>query len=203
MRVAFRSAAGLGAALLIASALPALGAARDVGGNDIGGFTAARSDAEIIRDVRRAILGYANTTVFDHYAFKVEGGVVTLLGSVQMPYRSKDVEKRVARVAGVRAVDNRIEVQPASSFDDDVRRELARAIYRSDRFVQYGLGANPSVRILVSRGRVTLAGVVASRVDQVQLGMIARQIAPFGVDNRLVVESEQPKEPPSRNRLSV
>lgn len=203
MRVSLRRATGLGAALLLASAFPALASARADDGRKADGFVAPRGDADLTRDVRRAILGYANTTVFDHYAFRIDGGVVTLLGSVQQPWRSRDVERRVARVAGVRAVDNRIEVQPVSSFDDDVRRELARAIYAGDRFVQYGLGPNPSVRILVARGRVTLAGVVASRVDQVQIGMIARGIAPFGVDNRLVVESEQAKEPPGRSALGI
>jgi osmotically-inducible protein OsmY len=157
---------------------------------------APRTDAELALDVRRAILAYPQTTIFDDYAFKVEQGTVTLLGSVQRPHRSKDVEERVARLAGVRAVVNRIEVQPPSSFDDDVRRALARAIYNVDRFPNYGLGPNPSVRILVARGRVTLSGVVASRLDQVQLGMIARGIAPFGVTNKLLVESEVEKEAP-------
>lgn len=196
MPASMRSAAGLVAALVITTlATPA------VAGNDVGG--APRGDAEIALDVRRAILGYPQTTVFDDYAFTVEQGKVTLLGSVQQPYRSRDVERRVARVAGVRAVENRIEVQPPSSFDDEVRLALARAIYRVDRFPNYGLGANPSVRILVSRGRVTLSGVVSSRVDQVQLGMIARGIAPFGVTNNLVVESEMQKEAPRRPGLLI
>lgn len=190
MRDALRSAAGLAAALFIL--VPAAGAsARD---SDVLVVEAQRrSDAEIARDVRKAILGYANTTVFDNYAFMVDNGKVTLLGSVLRPYRSKDVAARVARVAGVTSVDNRIEVQPASGFDDQVRFALARAIYGN--FVHYGLGTNPSVRILVARGRVTLAGVVSSRVDQVQIGLIARHIAPFGVNNQLVVESEMLKEP--------
>ncbi len=162
-----------------------------------------RSDAEIALDVRRAILAYPQTTVFDDYAFKVEQGTVTLIGSVQRPHRSTDVERRVARVGGVRAVDNRIEVQPPSSFDDEVRLALARAIYKVDRFPNYGLGPNPSVRILVARGRVTLSGVVASRLDQVQLGMIARGIAPFGVTNRLLVESEIEKEAPREPGLLI
>lgn len=202
MRISGRTMAGWAAVLALPLVLPAAAArpADDTPGRCV---TAARDDAEITRDVRRAILGYPNTTVFDYYAFTVDHGVVTLLGSVERPHRSRDVERRAARVAGVCAVENRIEVQPASSFDSDVRRALARAIYGGDRFVQYGLGANPSVRILVARGRVTLAGVVGSRVDQVQLGMIARQIAPFGVDNRLVIESELAKEPPLQGRLTI
>ena len=195
MRASSRSAAGLFAALVVSSlALPALAG----GGSDIGGRP--RADAEIALDVKRAILGYPYTTVFDDYAFQVQQGQVTLLGSVLRPHHSTDVERRVAKVPGVRSVDNRIEVQPASSFDDRVRLALRREIYRADRFPNYGLGPNPSVRILVSRGRVTLSGVVSSRLDQVQLGMIAREIAPFGVTNRLQVESEIEKEAPASTR---
>jgi osmotically-inducible protein OsmY len=187
MRASLRSAAGLAAALVVSTlTLPALAGPTADG--------TPRTDAEIALDVRRAILAYPQTTVFDDFAFKVEQGQVTLLGSVQRPYRSTDVARRVAKIPGVQSVDNRIEVQPPSSFDDEVRLALVKAIYRVDRFPNYGLGANPSVRILVARGRVTLSGVVASRVDQVQLGMIARSIAPFGVTNRLQVESEIDKE---------
>jgi hypothetical protein len=193
MRASSRSAAGLLAALVVSTlALPALA------GDNIGGRS--RTDAEIALDVKRAILGYPYTTVFDDYSFKVEQGEVTLLGSVLRPHHSTEVARRVAKVPGVRAVDNRIEIQPASGFDDRVRLALLREIYRGDRFPNYGLGPNPSVRILVSRGRVTLSGVVSSRLDQVQLGMIAREIAPFGVTNLLRVESEIDKEAPAPAR---
>ncbi len=192
MRVSLPSAALLAVALFAVS--PAAHAVDSADGPGLLVTPQTRSDAELAADVRRAILDYPDTTVFDNYAFSVERGVVTLLGSVQRPHRKAAVARRVARVEGVRGVDNRIEVQPPSSFDDEVRLKLARAIYGGDRFPHYGLGPNPSVRILVAGGRVTLAGVVSSRLDQVQLGFIARSIAPFGVDNQLVVEGEVPKE---------
>ncbi len=149
-----------------------------------------RTDAQLRAAVLDAILRYPQTTVFDDYAFSVEDGNVTLLGSVQRPYRKGDVEARVARIEGVRGIENRIEVQPVSIYDDELRLRLFKAIYASGRFVNYA-GPTPSVRLIVKAGRVTLTGMVVSRVDQLQIGFIARSIVPFGVDNQLVIESEQ------------
>jgi osmotically-inducible protein OsmY len=154
----------------------------------------ARDQARLERAVLSSLLGYSQTSIFDAVSFSVDNGVVTLLGSVHQPYRRGDLEARVARVPGVVGIDNRIAVQPVSLFDDDIRRALARQIYGDLRFVHFNR-VNPPVRIIVNNGRVTLTGVVASRVDQVQLGMIARNSPAFGVDNQLVVESEQAREP--------
>lgn len=154
-----------------------------------------RTDAALAKDAQRAILGYAGLTIFDNILYGVQDGVVLLRGSVQMPYRSQALEKRVAKVPGVKAVINEIRVQPVSIFDDEIRYRLARAIYGDPRFVQYAHRADPPIRIVVENGRVTLAGVVASRVEQVLLGHIARQSAlSFGVTNEVEVESELDRE---------
>jgi osmotically-inducible protein OsmY len=155
-----------------------------------------RTDDELRAAVLDTILRYPQTTPFDDYSFTVEDGQVTLLGSVQRPFRRGDIEARVARIEGVRALENRIDVQPVSIYDDELRLRLFKAIYASGRFVHYG-GPNPSVRLIVKGGRVTLTGVVVSRVDQIQIGFIARSIVPFGVDNQLVIESEQRRREPA------
>jgi hyperosmotically inducible protein len=157
-----------------------------------------RPDAELARDAERAILRQTSLTVFDNVEYGVQDGVVLLRGSVQMPYRRTSLEKRVAAVPGVRAVVNEIRVQPVSIFDDDIRRRLVRAIYGDWRFVQYAHRADPPIRIVVENGRVTLAGVVVSRVEQVLLGHIARQsVLAFDVKNEVQVESEIDREPKS------
>ena len=46
------------------------------------------------------------------------------------------------------------------------------------------------MRVYVDRGRVTLVGVVGSRVEQVQVGHIARGTLAFSVTNLVEVESE-------------
>lgn len=154
-----------------------------------------RDPKEVTKDIRKAILGYPQLSVFDDIKFELTDGGVRLLGSVYQPYRKNDIAARVARVSGLATVQNDIDVQPVSLFDDQLRAELYHRIYRSGRFAQYAIQVNPPVRIVVNHGRITLSGVVATRVDQVQLGMLARETMAFGVDNQLVVESEQSKEP--------
>ena len=57
---------------------------------------------------------------------------------------------------------------------------------------------NAPVHIVVDRGRVTLTGSVASRLERTLLGHLARQTMAFEVDNRLQVEGEDGGEPAPR-----
>lgn len=168
---------------------------RDVD-NQVRVWVEPREPKDVERDVRKAILSYVHLTVFDDIRFELTNGGVRLVGSVHQPYRKKDIAARVARVSGIASIQNDLEVQPVSLFDDELRAQLFNRIYRSGRFVNYAIQVNPPVRIVVNRGRITLSGVVDSRVDQVQLGMIARETMAFGVDNQLVVEGEREKEQP-------
>jgi len=154
-----------------------------------------RTDSEIREDVVDQVLRYSWYTVFDSIEAGVEDGVVLLRGSVNQPYRKTDIENRVARVAGVKGLKSEIRVQGVSGFDDRLRRELVRRIYGDERFVRYAGWANPPIRIVVDRGKVTLTGYVGSPVEQQLLGHIARQTLAFGVDNRVKLESDRAAEP--------
>jgi len=90
-------------------------------------------------------------------------------------------------------IRNDVAVQSVSFYDSELRLALARRIFGDVRFVHYAHRAHPPIRILVDRGRVTLAGAVASPVEQAVLGHIARGFLSFGVDNRLVVDGDPPK----------
>jgi hyperosmotically inducible periplasmic protein len=157
------------------------------------GVGAAAADTgrdEMIRDAAAdAILGYPYYGVFDSVDLGVENGVVVLQGSVRQPWRKVEIEKRVARVDGVREVRNEIRVQPVSFNDDRLRAELYRRIYGTvlERFAS---SAYQPVHIVVENGNVTLTGVVNSRVEKVQLETIARSTLSFAVDNRVQVESD-------------
>jgi len=146
--------------------------------------------AVIKRDVENAVLGYSRCTVFDAVGVEVRDGVVTLRGSVKEPYRKNDIQSRVARIAGVRAVRNEIAVQPLSFNDDRLRAELFRKIYGGDVLVNASL-ADPPVRIVVTNGHVTLLGYVNSLVERQQVGALARGTLAFGVDNQLRLASER------------
>lgn len=151
-------------------------------------------DPVILKAAERAILGYVRYDVFDSVGVGVENGVVTLTGSVRDPDRRSDLERRVARLAGVREVKNQIEVQSASLYDEQLRHQLARAIY-GDLLQRFAASPNPPVRIIVDRGKVTLTGYVGTQVEQAMLGHLARSFMAFAVDNRVEIERERPKEP--------
>ena len=154
-----------------------------------------RKDSEIRKDVVSAILSYPWYRVYDSVEAGVESGVVTLRGSVNQPWHKTQIESRVAGIPGLKGLKSDISVQPLSSFDDRLRLELVRRIYGDERFVQYASWADPPIRILVDRGRVTLTGFVGSAVEQQVAGQIARGTLAFAVDNQLKLESERNVEP--------
>jgi osmotically-inducible protein OsmY len=129
-------------------------------------------------------------------------GVVLLQGSVRQPWLKDAFDRRIAELGGVRDIRNEIRIAPTSIFDDRLRVQLYRRIYGDDMFVRYSNWANPPIRIGVENGKVTLTGVVNSRVEQVKLGMIARGTLAFRVDNQVEVESERPKEPVQKTTQS-
>jgi len=163
---------------------------------------AARADADIQSDVVDAVLGYVHYDVFDSVGVGVEDGVVTLTGSVLQPWHKDDLQKRVARLEGVREVKNQIRVQPVSIFDDRLRVQLYRQIYGSGMFQRYASFANPPIHIIVENGNITLTGLVNSQVEKAVLGSIARETLAFRVDNQVQIESELNKEPAKKPAAS-
>ena len=159
-------------------------------------------DADIQSEVVDAVLGYVHYGVFDSVGASVENGVVTLTGSVLEPWHKDDLQKRVARLEGVREVKNQIRAQPASIFDDRLRVQLYRQIYGPGMFERFAMLTNPPIHIVVENGNITLTGLVNSRVENATLESIARGTLAFKVDNQVQVESDLNKEPskaPSRS----
>ena len=151
-------------------------------------------DKAIVEGVRSAILGYSFYSIFDYVEFSVNKGTVLLQGSMVQPWRKTAVESRVARVPGVRAIQNDLTVQSFTSFDSNLRASLARRIYGDVRFSQYAHRTNPPIHILVDKGNIVLAGWVNSPVEKAVLGNIARSTLSFKVENRLQVDTDVPKE---------
>lgn len=140
-------------------------------------------------EVRHELLTLPYYGVFDNLAFTVEpGGTVRLLGQVVRPTLKNDAERAVKGVEGVERVINEIEVLPVSIDDDRIRLAVARAIYRTDALERYGFQVDPSIHIIVKRGRVTLEGVVDNQGDKTIAGMKAREVGGvFEVTNSLRV----------------
>jgi len=153
-------------------------------------WAAPRENLAIFRDVSTQVLRYTRFTIFDSVNATVNDGVVTLSGKVTMPFKSKDIERRVARVEGVSAVRNEVTVLPVSLYDDELRFRIARAIYGNSNFWRYGSMVNPPVHVIVEHSRVTLEGVVNSNVDRVLAQSIASSFGAFSVTNNLKTDAE-------------
>jgi hyperosmotically inducible protein len=149
-----------------------------------------RGNYSVFRDVADQVNRYANFTVFDNVAANVENGMVTLTGHVTMPYKKDDLERRVMKVNGVVAVQNKIEVLPVSIFDDELRFRIARAIYGNSAFWHYAAMANPPIHIVVKNGNVTLTGVVNSNVERALARSLATGFGEFSVKNDLKTDAE-------------
>ena len=144
----------------------------------------------IAQAVRHQLVMLPYYGVFDDLAFRVDGGKVTLLGAVTRPTLKSDAENVVKRVEGVTQVDNRIEVLPLSSMDDQIRIAEYRAIYGDPVLsTRYGFRAVPSIHIIVRNGNVTLEGVVANQGDKDMVNIRANGVPNvFKVTNDLQVE---------------
>ena len=142
---------------------------------------------DLVDGIRSAVLRYSYYSVFDDINFGMdEPYVIILRGAVTEPFKKTEIEKRVARVFGVKRVDNQIEVLPLSPNDQDLRRALFYRIYRDPRFSDRANQINPPIHIVVSRGVVALTGVVRSPIESRILESIARSTpGVFRVINRL------------------
>jgi hyperosmotically inducible protein len=153
-------------------------------------LAADRENLELFRDIQQQVLRYPYFSIFDSVHAEVDNGVVTLTGKVTMPYKRDEIVRRVAKVDGVNEVLNRIEVLPVSQFDDDLRFQIARAIYGNSNFWTYGAMVNPPIHIIVEHGRVTLEGVVNSEVDKMLARSIAGSFSAFSLTNNLKTTAE-------------
>ena len=149
---------------------------------------------QLFRSVQRQVLTYAHFSVFDSVHAQIKDGTVTLSGKVTMPFKRKELEERVSRIAGIKGVNNLIEVLPASKSDDELRVGIANAIYGNSAFSNYANQVNPPIHIIVERGRVTLEGVVANNIDRQLAYNIAAGFQAFAVKNLLPTEEEVKKE---------
>jgi hyperosmotically inducible periplasmic protein len=149
-----------------------------------------KKDFQLFKDVAASVDRYTQFTIFDDISADVKDGVVTLSGKVTMPYKRDDIEKRVAKVDGVRTVRDNITVLPVSQFDEALRYKIARSIYGNSNFWNYAIMPNPPIHIVVEHGRVTLTGVVNNEVDRMLARSLASQFGALSVTNALKTDAE-------------
>lgn len=147
------------------------------------------SPEQILQKARHDILTYYAYTIFDYITLQTEGNKLIVGGAVDQPFKKADIGNFLARIKGVSELVNNIEVLPTSNYDDELRIQIARAIYDDPYFVQYADQANPPIHIIVKNGNVTLYGVVNSEVDKEKAATDARFAGTFfSLTNNLQVE---------------
>ena len=151
-------------------------------------FAQGRPDQQLADEIAANVRNYSRFGIFDHVAGRVDDGVVVLTGKVTMPYKKQDIERRVARLDGVREVRSEITVLPVSIQDDELRYRISRAIYGNPTFWNYAGMAHPPIHIIVENGRVTLTGVVLSNVERMMARTLATGLGEFSVTNDLRTE---------------
>jgi BON domain-containing protein len=142
----------------------------------------------LAKEVRHQLVMLPWYSVFDNLVFQVNGDKVTLFGQVTRPTLKSDAEAAVKSIEGVASVVNNIEVLPLSPMDDQLRRDLFRAIYGDPGLQKFAIQAVPSIHIIVKNGNVTLEGVVDNEMDKNLANLRASQVPNvFSVKNNLVV----------------
>jgi hyperosmotically inducible protein len=153
----------------------------------------ARDNSYLNKEIRKELVTLPFFSVFDWFEYKVEGdGTVYLAGQVTRPTLKKDAQRRVEKVEGVDRVVNQIEVLPLSPNDDRLRSAVFRELFNNNSpLFRYGQQPVPSIHIIVSRGRLTLKGVVANKGDSDLANIKARGVPGlFEVRNDLKIERD-------------
>ena len=149
------------------------------------------AEKRLEREVRRELVTLPFYNLFDHFAFRLDGYTVTLMGKVSRPTLKSDAENVVKRIEGVEKVVNQIEVLPLSAHDDELRLGLYWAIYGHSALQTLAIRAIPPIHIIVENGNVTLEGVVANEMQKNIAGVQANGVSGvFSVINNLRVEGK-------------
>lgn len=154
---------------------------------------ALTGDDAISQKVLHELRSYPYYTIFDDVNFRVDNGTVQLTGEVTQPWKKSALGKSVSGIQGV-VLDNELKILPLSSFDDRLRGQIARAIYRDPVLSRYAIQVVPPIHIIVNNGHVTLTGVVNTEMEKNVAGIRANSSLSFGpVVNDLRVEQPAPK----------
>jgi hyperosmotically inducible protein len=153
-----------------------------------------KTTAALEQQIFKKILRLPYYEVFDHIGYTVNGDTVVLSGKVHNGINKSGAENAVEDIAGVNRVVNNIEILPPSPFDDGIRRNLYRDLSNMAGLSSYLWHVNPSVRLIVENGHITLEGHVRNRGDYNLMYIVARGIPnSFSVTNNLVIEKDSPR----------
>jgi hyperosmotically inducible protein len=150
----------------------------------------AAETALLSNKVRKELVTLPFYSVFDNFTYQIDGDKVILSGEVTRPTLKTSAERVVARIEGVKQVENNIEVLPLSNFDNRIRRGVLYAVYGHPVLNRYALQSTGPIHLIVNNGHVTLEGVVSREMEK-NVAFIQANSVPgvFSVTNNLRVEN--------------
>ena len=139
-------------------------------------------------------VGYGNA--FNAISLDVRDGVVTLGGHARTDVDKDSALALVRTYPGVKDVVDDIQVDPVSIMDDQIRVQVARAIYSFPTLNKYALNPGKPIRISVQGGNVELYGVVDNKADKDAAYLRANGVpGVFSVKNYIQVANESDEKP--------
>lgn len=112
--------------------------------------TLARDDTGIARAVRDA-LEWDVVVPDEHIDSIVRAGVVTLSGTVDYWFQRKTAQEAVARLSGVKGVNDHIVIKPPARTDEQMYREIKEALKRRFPFDDIDLAVEKGTAILMGK----------------------------------------------------
>jgi osmotically-inducible protein OsmY len=162
--------------------------------NDIQVPAGETSDQQLADKIGKQLaydrVGYGNA--FNAITVSVNNGVVTLGGHALGPVAKESALNIEKRTPGVQNVIDKIEVDPVSPMDDQLRVRVARTVYGYPSLNKYAINPANPIRITVINGHVILSGVVDSEADKNVAGIQANTVpGVFSVTNNLQVAGQE------------
>jgi hyperosmotically inducible protein len=162
--------------------------------NDIQVPAGETSDQQLADKIGKQLaydrVGYGNA--FNAITVSVNSGVVTLGGHALGPVAKESALNIAKRTLGVQNVIDKIEVDPVSPMDDQLRVRVARTVYGYPSLNKYAINPANPIRITVINGHVILSGVVDSEADKNVAGIQANTVpGVFSVTNNLQVAGQE------------
>ncbi len=119
----------------------------------------AQNDSDLQASVQKALSG----SRFKGIQASVQGGVVTLNGTVDLVANKINAEQKVHHVKGVKAVEDEIQVAGNEVPDQQLQEKLQKAITYD--MVGYGTTPFDAISVQVHNGVATLSGHAYGPVD--------------------------------------
>jgi hyperosmotically inducible protein len=146
------------------------------------------SDRDLYERIAEAIERYPNYGIFDAIEVSVENRAVVLSGWVTVPAKRDEIAKRVQRVDGIRTLSTNIKILPVSRRDDEMRHQIASAIYNNPMFWMQAQMPVPPIHIIVDSGKIILTGLAENEGQKTTALMLAQRVpGNFGVTNLIKV----------------